>query len=143
VVEPEIDHALEIAGAINLKLRAVKMRGPQLRSIGVPTSNEAAFVAGLDCAYACDSVIITRPDNRPGMAYALVLRRLTIGGEGAELRLPGGDGNIELARYAGRWIWRPAPGDGPWKPLTVGSNLPCAGRQLLVQAGHYELFAQE
>ena len=34
---------------------------------------------GLDTTLACDAALLQRPDNRPGMAYALVLRRLLRG----------------------------------------------------------------
>ncbi|MBA3939240.1 MAG: hypothetical protein H0X38_17465, partial [Planctomycetes bacterium] len=99
---------------------------------------------GLDHDHAYDTLVVTRPDNRAGMAYALVLRRLTIGGFGADLVLPGlPDGAaLEVALYDGRWLWRTDEGK-PWRALTTESKVKCAGRMLEVKVGAYEVFTVE
>jgi hypothetical protein len=99
-------------------------------------------MCGIDHDAAWDAVVLRRPDNRPEMAYALVPRRLTIGGPGAELALANarGPGGIEIGRYAGRWIWRKAGAPAPWRPLVEGQVVEAGGRELSAHPGAWTDF---
>ncbi len=82
-----------------------------------------------------DAVLIKRLDNRPSLAYCLVLRRLTIGSSQADLMLQNWSGpDLEIAMLKGRWIWRPmgrgavvggaaGPGPGCEQPAGAGGQL--------------------
>ncbi len=148
VLHPGREHQLDVAGALALRVRATA-RGPgialrQLTNAPDAGSGEGGPGCGLDHDHACDALVVTRPDNRAGMAYALVLRRLTIGGFGADLVLPGlPDGAaLEVALYDGRWLWRTDEGK-PWRALNPESKVKCAGRMLEVKVGAYEVFTVE
>ena len=107
---------------------------------GTPSSS------GLDTDHGFDSLAINRPENRPELAYAQVLRRISVGGPGADLPLAGARTRtaVELALFAGRWIWRALPAtptpDQPWKPLIEGTELDCGGRMLKATAGSHTHF---
>jgi hypothetical protein len=68
----------------------------------------------------------------------MVLRRLSIGGAGADLVLAGARnaGAIDIARHDGRWLCR-AGTDMPWRGLTLGMELDCGGKRLRVARGDY------
>jgi serine/threonine protein kinase len=138
-------HMVVLAEAVSLWMRCHRSPHagePQVLQ-GLPPAHEQT--CGLDSDLSIDSVIITRAENRPEMAYAMVLRSITIGGPGAELALAGARSlaTVHLAYYAGRWIWRPAASaasDAPWKPLMNGQPLDCGGHILVAQVGNHEQF---
>ncbi|MBN8524261.1 MAG: protein kinase [Planctomycetes bacterium] len=139
-IEPGSDHRLMVAGALNLTLRAHARQGEALTALAGASGQPGD--CGLDCQLPFDNAVISRPDNRPGMAYALVLRRLRIGGGTAELALPQASGApAELALFAGRWIWR--PGGGAWQPLSDGLAIEAGGKRLKARAGGYDIFQTE
>ncbi|MBA3707966.1 MAG: protein kinase [Planctomycetes bacterium] len=137
----EGENILVLSGTVSLWLRCFPRRGSRIAIEGIaePAPKPAC---GADTTLGFDSVTITRPENRPEMAYALVLRRLTIGGPGSELVLAGARTRaaVEIATYAGRWIWRPTGPGKPWKPLTEGTDLDCGGKTLRAGAGNYAHF---
>jgi len=139
-LEPGQTQTLVVAGTVSLELRcrAARSRRKVLIENQPP---EVDPVCGLDADHAVDALIITRPENRSELAYAMVLRRLTIGGPGADLALTGARSlaAVAIARYAGRWIWR-ATGDEAWRPLAAGQQLDCGGRALVARMGSHELF---
>jgi serine/threonine protein kinase len=142
-VEPGAAHEVQVAGALTLHLRALPRRQQPYTALAGAGTADPDAPCGLACAHACDSVVLTRPDNRPGMAYALVLRRITLGGSDADLPLPGASGPAaELALWHGRWIWRPA-GLSAWRPVLNGATLSAAGRSLTARPGGYEVFQGE
>ncbi|GDY11562.1 hypothetical protein LBMAG53_04400 [Planctomycetota bacterium] len=138
----ETAHVLVVAGTVSLWVRCRRstQAGKAQTFAGLPPA--ANPPCGLDSDLALDSVILTRPENRPEMAYAMVLRRMTLGGPGADLELAGARSRagVTVAHYAGRWLYRPAAGNAPWKPLTQGQVLDCGGRNLVAQVGQYEHF---
>ena len=79
-------------------------------------------------------VLISRPDNRPQLHYALIADDMTIGGPGADLVLDGAHGCIHLGRDQGRWAQR-ATSVAPWRPLHSGDHLDCGGLLLTARAG--------
>ncbi len=140
----DTDSILVVSGTVILWLRPFRRRGlvtAMLEGAAGQVPGDIQQSCGLERDHALDAVVITRPENRPEQAYAQVLRRLTIGGPGAELVLAGArtKAAVEVARYAGRWWWRVA-GPGAWQPLAKGTVLDCGGRQLKAEAGSYERF---
>ena len=139
---PGVDNILELASVVVLWLRCLARSGPQQPGV----AGFAAGAVGLDTACGFDALTMTRPENRPEMAYAVVLRRLTIGGPGAELPLAGARTRTacEVGIVGGRWIWRTVAAAGtapaPWRPLTEGTDLECGGRLLRATVGRHELF---
>lgn len=133
-------HVLVAASAVALWLRLrPRRRGGRILVDGLPP--EAQPSCGLECDLPHDAVLITRPENRPEAAYAMVLARLTIGGPGADLPLVGARSlsAVVIARAGGRWIWQPA-GAEAWSPLAAGTVLDCGGLQLRAEPGSYEHF---
>ena len=137
-----IDTILDLAGVVVLWLRCLPRSGAAVPSLpGFPAGQ-----VGLDTDCAVDAVAMTRPENRSEMAYAQVLRHLTIGGPGAGLPLAGARSQsaCELAILGGRWIWRVAApagkSAGPWMPLLEGTELDCGGRKLRAAPGKHELY---
>ncbi len=135
------ENVLVLAGVVTLRLRAIARSGPARQLLaGAPPSNGAAG-PGLDVEAPLDAVLLTRPENRPEMAYAMVLRRLRLGGPGSDLVLAGArtKASCEIGRFAGHWIWRPTV-EAPWKPLSASTTLDCGGKTLKAVAGAYEQF---
>jgi hypothetical protein len=135
------DHALVVAGAVALTLHVHPRQGVrQLHLEGAPPSNGAA-PCGLDTDHLFDAVTITRPRNRPELAYALVLRRLSIG-TGAMLVPHGvsGAGACELTQFQGRWLWRVLEPGAPWRALTLGTTIAVGGIRYAARPGDYEDF---
>jgi serine/threonine protein kinase len=139
------ENILVLAGVVSLWLRVVPRRGPKVASLdGAPAGPAAA--CGIDSDHQLDAVAITRPENRPELAYAQVLRRIAIGGPGADLPLAGARTRtvVELAVFQGRWIWRVPAAAGQaepaWRPLAEGTELDCGGRALRATAGQYTHF---
>jgi serine/threonine protein kinase len=134
-------HVLVAATAVSLWLRCRKTREADRRIAiaGLPPSPDAS--CGLEIDHAHDSVIITRPENRPELAYAMVLRRVSVGGPGSDLAIPGARSlaTVIIGRYAGRWLWKTAASDA-WKPLVEGQELDCGGRKLTARPGHHDQF---
>jgi serine/threonine protein kinase len=141
-LEPGVEAVLVVANTVVLRLRCVPRHGDRQAAIdGLPPSSGAS-ACGIDAKHGFDALIVTRPENRPEMAYALVLRQITIGGPGAELPLAGARTrtSCQLALYDGRWLWRATPNEGPWKPLASGTELDCGGKKLVAQPGSYNHF---
>jgi serine/threonine protein kinase len=136
------ENILVVANTVSLWTRCYK-RKDRRRTVTAKASNPIPeAVCGLEADHGFDAIVMTRPENRPELAYALVLRRLTIGGPGAQLVCAGARTRnaCEIALKTGRWIWRPAQAKGAWKPLTATTDLDCGGRTLRAQAGAYSHF---
>lgn len=136
------DHAVTVAGAVALNMHVHARQGVrQLELLGAPPSNGSA-ACGLDTDHLFDAVTITRPRNRPELAYALVLRRLTLGASDAMLIPHGasGDGACSVALFNGRWIWREHEPGAPWKALTLGATLMIGGVRYSARPGVYDDF---
>lgn len=136
------DAIVVLGGTVALWVRPVGRKSPAVRALAGAPASTAPQMAGIDCAHPLDAIVVTRPENRPELAYAMVLRRLTIGGPGAELACAGARSHaaIEVALYAGRWIWRVAGGPLAWKPLSAGTVVDVGGRQLVARPGDYAQF---
>jgi serine/threonine protein kinase len=125
-----VDNIVELAGVVVLWLRCLPRSGP---TISTPMGMTAGPV-GLDSDCRFDAVTMTRPENRSELAYAQVLRRISLGGPGADLAVAGARTRAisELAIIGGRWWWRVAVGPGltpaTWRPLTTTTELDCGGR---------------
>jgi hypothetical protein len=141
-LELDADNILVVANVMSLWLHCHPRQAErQLELTGAPPS-DATSACGIDIKHGFDSLIITRPENRPEMAYAMVLRQLTIGGPGSQLLCAGArtKSACQIGLYAGHWIWRPVAPDAAWKPLTSGVELDCGGKKLVAQAGVYQHF---
>jgi hypothetical protein len=127
---------VNLANVLELRVKAIARREPPVGLLpGLDT--DAVAEVGLNRDHRIDAVTMQRSGNRPGMAYALVLRRISLG-PGGDLPMAGSGSAVELGVYAGRWLLRSA--GGPWKPLLEGSPLTIAGRAFLVGPGQYQLF---
>lgn len=135
------EHTVVVAGAVTLSMHVHARQGVrQMELLGSPPSNGSA-ACGLDTDHLFDAVTITRPRNRPELAYALVLRRLTLG-VGAMLPPHGAstDGACSIALFNGRWIWRAHEPGAPWTALTLGSTLMIGGLRYSARPGVYDDF---
>lgn len=143
VLEPGAESILVVANTVLLWLRPVPRRGDRQAALdGAPPSSGKA-ACGIDAKHGFDALVISRPENRPELVYAMVLRQLTIGGPGAQLALSGARTRaaVQVGLYDGHWIWRAAGDDAaPWKPLKEGTVLDCGGKQLVAKPGSYDLF---
>ena len=143
VLDPAVESILVVANTVLLWLRPVPRRGDRQAALDGATPSSGKAACGIDAKHGFDALVISRPENRPELTYALVLRQLTIGGPGAQLALAGARTRaaVQVGLYDGRWIWRPAGNDTvAWKPLKEGTVLDCGGKQLVAKAGSYELF---
>ena len=137
-----VDNIVELAGVVVLWLRCIPRTGAK-----APTpAGLTAGTVGIDTDSGFDAVVMTRPENRPEMAYVQVLRRLSLGGPGAELPLAGARTRAacELAVAGGRWFWRAVAAPGApataWRPLTLGTDLDCGGRILRAAPARHEQY---
>lgn len=140
VLRDRESHVLVAAGVVSLWLRVRHAR--TRRAVHLAGQDPAGDAeCGLEIDHAVDAVVITRPENRPELAYAQVLRRLTVGGPGSDLALVGARSlaAVEIGRYARRWVWR-AAGSEAWQPLAAGDELDCGGRRLMARPGAYDAF---
>jgi hypothetical protein len=142
-LENDAENVLVVANIVVLRLRPVPRRSdPQPALDGAPPATGGSS-CGIEHPHGFDAVVITRPENRPEMAYVQVLRQVTIGGPGAQVALAGArtKAACQLAHYDGRWLWRPA-GDAttPWKAIAPGTKLDCGGKTLVAQKGEYTHF---
>ena len=142
-LELEADNILVVANVMSLWLRCIpRHQERQLELQGAPPS-DATSPCGIDIKHGFDSLIITRPENRSEMAYAMVLRQLTVGGPGSQLLIAGARTRsaCQIGLYDGRWIWRPvAVPVAAWRPLTNGAELDCGGKKLYAQPGVFQHF---
>lgn len=137
----EGENILVLSNTVALWIRCLERRGPLVAIEGIDPPEKASG-CGVDTMLGFDAITITRPENRPELAYAMVLRRLTIGGPGSELVVAGARTRtaIEVAQYAGRWVWRPTGPGIAWRPLIEGTELDCGGKLLRASAGSYTNF---
>jgi len=136
------DNIVVLGGVAVLWIKPLKRVSPVVRDLpnAPPTAGQPDL--GLDAPCSLDAVVLARPDNRSEMAYAMVLRRLTIGGPGSELVCGGARTHaaIEVARYGGRWLWRVAGQVQSWRPLAAGTEVDVAGRRLIARVGDFTHF---
>jgi len=142
-LENDAENVLVVANIVVLRLRPIPRRSdPQPALDGAPPASGAA-TCGIEHGHGFDAVVITRPENRPEMAYVQVLRQVTVGGPGAQVALAGArtKAACQIASYDGKWLWRPV-GDPttPWKALAAGTKLDCGGKVLVAQKGDYAHF---
>jgi serine/threonine protein kinase len=133
--------SLTLADSVHLRLAPARRRSPACTIASLPAApGEAA--PDLAHAFGVDAVAITRPRNRPELAYAMVLRRVTIGGTGSMLTLPNARAGeaVEIGRAGGAWLWRAARTREPWQPLEEGTELDCGGVRLRAEPGSYQQF---
>ena len=142
-IAPGPDHQFVAADTISLRIRVTHRRGEILRELPGMPGPVAPGACGLDADHDYDAVVITRPENCPEFAYALVLRRLSLGGPGADLLVhdASGDEVVDVACWGGRWIRRRgghAP--GAWGPLGEGDTFVAGGHTFVARAGDYRDF---
>lgn len=140
---PGPEHILVAAGTISLHVRNIVNLNGASQLLGLDPS-VLDHPCGIERDHKSDAVIFTRPENRPELSYAMVLRRMSIGGIGSDLPLSGSVGTdaVEIGRYNGRWIWRRVAGDpdADWMVLMEGTELQCGGKSLTVFPAHYGCF---
>ena len=107
---------------------------------GLSSSKQNAF--GIDTHHSLDCATISRPSNRPELAYAMVLRKVSIGGNSAHIKVNGiGDEILyTFALFNGRWIWAQGGTPDVWMPLQDGDTFQIANRHLIARAGSYQDF---
>ena len=141
-LEGERDNIVLLAGTVALWVRCIRRQSPVVRAMpGAPAATAPPSV-GLDVPHALDALVLSRPENRPELSYAMVLRRLTIGGPGSELACAGARSHsaVEVGLFASRWLWRPAGKVVPWRPLSAGTQLDVGGRMLVAKPGEFGCF---
>ncbi len=142
-LENDSENVLVVANVVVLRLRPVPRHSdPQPALDGAPPAS-GVVSCGIEHGHGFDAVVITRPENRTEMAYAQVLRQITIGGPGAQLSLAGARTRTacQVGCYDGKWIWRPVgTPSSAWKALAPGTKLDCGGKVLVAQVGAYTDF---
>ncbi len=131
-----------VARAVQLKLRCIPRKSGRLSQLTGAPPPSGGSACGLDTEHLFDAVSITRPGNRPEMAYAMVLRRISIGGPGSDLALHGATStaSCDLALFDSHWIFRSTQAGSAWQPLANGTVLQCGGLRLSARSGSYEDF---
>ena len=122
VLHGDGEHQVEFARAVRLAIRPI------------PTRDITGGDPGLAINQPFDGVVLRRPANRPELTYALVMRRITIGEAGCDIVLPGARGRVDLARIAGHWVMRQAPGE-PWSGLAIGALIQLGPVRLCARPG--------
>ncbi len=127
------EHKLEIPKSLRLTVRALPQRTRKEDAIAGPPGT-----CGVDSANLHDAIILRRSDNRPSLAYALVLRRITIGSTDADIPCTGWIGpDLEFGQLGGRWTWRLA-GANHWQPLRARVTLGQTG--VTASAADYDTY---
>jgi len=141
-LEGERDNIVLLAGTVALWVRCIRRQSPVVREMPGASAASAPPSVGLDVPHALDALVLNRPENRPELSYAMVLRRLTIGGPGSELACAGSRSHsaVEIGLFGSRWLWRPAGKVVPWRPLAAGTQLDVGGRMLVAKPGDYAQF---
>ena len=131
------EHIVDLAKVVVLRLRAVARKDRRTECVAGHRIQPERNACGLDAAHEIDALVITRPRNRPELSYAQVLRRISVGGPGADLACAGAStpARCEFGLVAGRWIWRPDRHGEAWRPLTAESALDCGGVTLRPRPG--------
>ena len=142
-LSPGPEHIMLAAGTISLHMRAIQNKEGAQQLLGIPPT-VLKHPCGIEREHDLNAVVLTRPENRPELSYAMVLRRIIIGGAGSDLVLSGAVGSdaIEIGRYNGRWIWRRHEDDpnADWIVLLEGTELQCGGKSLTALPAHYGCF---
>lgn len=136
------DFNVVAARAVQMRFRCIPRKSGRLTQLTGGPAAIGGAACGLETEHLFDAVTITRPANRPEMAYAMVLRRLSIGGPGSDLMLHGATStaSCEIALFNSRWIFRLPQAGSPWQPLSSGALVQCGGLRLTARAGSYEDF---
>ena len=127
------EHALRLAEVIELRLRPI----PQ--SAAMPQIPGAARQAA---AVGMAALAIERVGNRPELGYAIVRHRLSVGGPGADLCLPGlaAGAQLFIGRVAGAWLVADANRPAVWRPLGLGGRFTAGSVTFHAVAGSFELY---
>lgn len=130
---PQREHALRLAEVIELSLRPI----PQSAAMPqIPGAAPQAAAAGLA------ALAIERVGNRPELGYAIVRHRLSVGGAGADLCLPGlaAGAQFIIGRVAGAWLVADANRPAVWRPLGLGGLIGAGSVTFHAVAGGFELY---
>ncbi|MDA3963141.1 MAG: protein kinase [Planctomycetota bacterium] len=135
-------HQLRVAGVLDLDLHVVPRSGTETWTLDGAPPSTGGHGCGIEIGHTVDAVALRRSGNEPGMGYAMVLRRVRIGGPNADLVVPGCDPTVamEVGLYDGRWIVRDGRSEA-WRPLVAGSTIDCGGVPLVPSKGDYAVFA--
>jgi hypothetical protein len=133
---PDRDHHVTLAKVVKLDLRVLPARDLRREPVAGHALVQSTQ-AGLDAAHRLDAVVITRTENRQQLAYAMVIRRLSVGGPAADLALPGVGDEVrcEIGRLGGKWIWRTTAA-APWRPLAAGGQVALGAFRLSARLGN-------
>ena len=113
---------IELAQAVRLAIHTV------------PRRSLSGNDPGLADAAPVDAVVLQRPDNRPHLVYALVLRRFLLGTVGCDIVLAGATSDVEVGRIAGHWAMRTTT-TSAWTGITAGTIVPLGSFSLVAQVG--------
>lgn len=115
---PGVDHLLDVAQVVLLRVRAVPSRSGS----------------------GCSALVLGRVRNRPGLAYALVREDISLGGPGADLLLPGcAQGIAAWVAWTGtHWTWRAHAG-AAWAPIAAGTVVEGGAHRWTARAGDPEV----
>lgn len=118
VLTPGVDHLLDVAQVIMLRVRVVPSR----------TSTGAA------------ALVLGRVRNRTGLAYALVRDEVSLGGPGADLLLPGCPQGVAawIAWTGSHWAWR-NNATAAWMPISTGTVVEGGARRWVARPGDPEV----
>jgi serine/threonine protein kinase len=129
-------HRLDLGGVLKVELTPLPVR----TDVGQMPTGTASTES--------DALVVKRIGNRPELIYAVVLRYLRIGGEGADVVLPGsraGSG-CEVSLSASGWHWRhwtQGTPSGAWQNLSATAFLECAGTVLRGVTGDHQLYISQ
>ena len=129
----EREHALRLAEVIELRLRPIPQSAAMPQIPGAAPQAAAAGMAAL---------AIERVGNRPELGYAIVRHRLSVGGPGADLCLPGlaAGAQLFIGRVAGAWLVADANRPSVWRPLGLGGRITAGSVTFHAAAGGFELY---
>ena len=133
---------LLVADAVEIEVEAHPCSSMPIYLFDDGTSSSKQNAFGIDTHHSLDCATIARPSNRPELSYAMVLRKVSIGGNKANIRINGiGDDILyTFALFNGRWIWSEGSNPDAWHPLKDGDAFQIANRHLIARAGGYQDF---
>ncbi|NRA37857.1 MAG: FHA domain-containing protein [Planctomycetes bacterium] len=143
-LQAELTYRLRLSGILSLSVCAKQRRDEAVTSLPgceMPADNNNLLSNfGLATRHVLDSICISRSQNANERSVAMVLRRISIGGQDADIQITDSQNgeDIEVAIFAGHWIWRNSGQN--WQALKIGQKIRCGGKSYTLYSGHYAQF---